>query len=101
MLWMSQVKPFGTLTVDTPDPLYSVRGSIAASKGSLAELGVLPILTSGFTLQLLASARLIDVNFSLKEDRALFGSVRKGEQCSSLLYFNYHQSSSTRRSCAV
>ena len=100
-LWMSQVKPFGTLTVDTPDPLYSVRGSIAASKGSLAELGVLPILTSGFTLQLLASARLIDVNFSLKEDRALFGSVQKGEQCSSLLYFNYHQRSSTRRSCAV
>ncbi|VDB96762.1 unnamed protein product [Peniophora sp. CBMAI 1063] len=76
-LWMSQIKPFGTLTVDTPDPLYSVRGSIAASKGSLTELGVLPILTSGFTLQLLASARLIDVNFSLKEDRALFGFVQK------------------------
>ncbi len=41
------------------------------------ELGITPIVTSGMIMQLLAGANLIDVDFSLKEDRALFSGAQK------------------------
>lgn len=43
------------------------------------ELGISPIVTSGMIMQLLAGANLIEVDFSLKEDRALFGGAQKCE----------------------
>jgi protein transport protein SEC61 subunit alpha len=43
------------------------------------ELGISPILTSGMIMQLLASANLIEVDFNLKEDHALFGGAQKRE----------------------
>ena len=44
------------------------------------ELGISPIVTSGMIMQLLAGANLIDVDFALKEDRALFSGAQKREQ---------------------
>jgi len=41
------------------------------------ELGITPIVTSGMIMQLLAGANLIEVDFSLKEDRALFSGAQK------------------------
>lgn len=41
------------------------------------ELGISPIVTSGMIMQLLAGANLIEVDFNLKEDRALFGGAQK------------------------
>jgi preprotein translocase subunit SecY len=41
------------------------------------ELGITPIVTSGMIMQLLAGANLIDIDFSLKEDRALFSGAQK------------------------
>jgi protein transport protein SEC61 subunit alpha len=41
------------------------------------ELGISPIVTSGMIMQLLAGANLIEVDFSLKEDRALFSGAQK------------------------
>lgn len=41
------------------------------------ELGITPIVTSGMIMQLLAGAQLIDIDFSLKDDRALFGGAQK------------------------
>ena len=41
------------------------------------ELGISPIVTSGMIMQLLAGANLIDVDFSLKEDRGLFSGAQK------------------------
>lgn len=43
------------------------------------ELGISPIVTSGMIMQLLAGANLVEVDFSLKEDRALFGGAQKRE----------------------
>jgi preprotein translocase subunit SecY len=43
------------------------------------ELGITPIVTSGMIMQLLAGANLIDVDFALKEDRALFSGAQKCE----------------------
>lgn len=41
------------------------------------ELGISPIVTSGLVMQLLAGSKIIEVNQSLKEDRALFGGAQK------------------------
>lgn len=41
------------------------------------ELGISPIITSGLVMQLLAGSRIIEVNQSLKEDRALFNGAQK------------------------
>ena len=41
------------------------------------ELGISPIITSGLVMQLLAGSRIIEVNQSVKEDRALFAGAQK------------------------
>jgi len=41
------------------------------------ELGITPIITSGMIMQLLAGANLIEVDYSLKEDRILFNGAQK------------------------
>merc|ERR1711988_894758 len=46
-------------------------------RGTLMELGISPIITSGMVMQLLAGSRIIDVDQSLKEDRALFTGAQK------------------------
>merc|ERR1712066_884768 len=43
----------------------------------MGELGISPIITSGMVMQLLAGSRIIDVDQSLKEDRALFTGAQK------------------------
>lgn len=41
------------------------------------ELGITPIITSGMIIQLLSGAGFIEVDHSLKEDRALFSGAQK------------------------
>lgn len=41
------------------------------------ELGISPIITSGLVMQLLAGSKIIEVNQSVKEDRALFNGAQK------------------------
>lgn len=65
------------MSSDSADPLYWMRVILASNRGTLMELGITPIVTSGMIMQLLAGANLIDVDFSLKEDRALFGGAQK------------------------
>ena len=65
------------MSSDSSDPLYWLRVIIASNRGTLMELGITPIVTSGMIMQLLAGANLIDVDFSLKEDRALFSGAQK------------------------
>ncbi len=56
-----------------------MRVILASNRGTLMELGITPIITSGMIMQLLAGANLIDVDFGLKEDRALFSGAQKRE----------------------
>ena len=67
------------MSSDSSDPLYWMRVILASNRGTLMELGITPIVTSGMIMQLLAGANLIDVDFSLKEDRALFSGAQKRE----------------------
>lgn len=65
------------MSSDSSDPLYWMRVILASNRGTLMELGITPIVTSGMIMQLLAGANLIEVDFSLKEDRALFSGAQK------------------------
>lgn len=65
------------MSSDSSDPLYWMCAALASNCVTLMELGVTPIITSGMIMQLLASANLIEIDFSLKEDRALFGAAQK------------------------
>ena len=73
----SQIPLYGIMSSDSSDPLYWMRVILASNRGTLMELGISPIITSGMIMQLLAGANLIEVDFSLKEDRALFGGAQK------------------------
>jgi protein transport protein SEC61 subunit alpha len=59
------------------DPFYSFRSIFAMEKATLFELGLLPVITSGFIWQLAVGLRLINVNLSLRSDRELFQSAQK------------------------
>ncbi|MCP4761188.1 MAG: preprotein translocase subunit SecY, partial [archaeon] len=77
-LIMSQVPLFGVkLTEERSDYFYWMRIILASSKNSLCELGIGPIVTSGLIMQLLAGAKIINVNMSDPVDRGLFTGVQK------------------------
>lgn len=54
-----------------------MRVILASNRGTLMELGISPIVTSGLVMQLLAGSHIIEVDQSLKEDRALFNGAQK------------------------
>ena len=54
-----------------------LRMMLASNKGSLMELGIQPIITSGMILQLLACAGILKVDQNDKEERDLFNSAQK------------------------
>jgi len=73
----SQVPLYGIMSSDSSDPFDWMRDILAFKRGTLMELGITPIVTSELIMQLLAVAKLIDVDFSLEEDRALFSGAQK------------------------
>jgi len=62
---------------DSADPFYWMRVILASNRGTLMELGISPIVTSGMVMQLLAGAKIIEVDQSSKEERALFNGAQK------------------------
>src|SRR5690349_20074800 len=62
---------------DSSDPFYWMRVILASNRGTLMVFGITPIITSGMIMQLLAGANIIEVDYSLKEDRILFGGAQK------------------------
>ncbi len=67
---------FGIMSSDSADPFYWIRVILASNRGTLMELGISPIVTSGLIMQLLAGAKIIEVGDSPK-DRALFNGAQK------------------------
>ncbi|KAF2238754.1 protein transport protein SEC61 alpha subunit [Viridothelium virens] len=76
-LVMSQMPLYGIVSSDTSDPLYWLRMMLASNRGTLMELGITPIISSGMVFQLLAGTHLIDVNLDLKTDRELYQTAQK------------------------
>ena len=72
-----QIPLYGIYKSSGSDPLYWLRVILASNRGTLMELGISPIVTSGMIMQLLAGSKLIDVDKKLKEDRDLFEGAQK------------------------
>jgi hypothetical protein len=68
---------YGIKPNDSADPFYWMRVILASNRGTLMELGISPIVTAGLVMQLLAGAKIIDVNQGVREDRALFTGAQK------------------------
>ena len=73
----SQVPLYGIRSSKSSDPFYWMRVILASNRGSLMELGISPIVTSGLVMQLLAGSKLIEMDNNSKEDRALFQGAQK------------------------
>lgn len=73
----SQIPLYGMQLLDSQDPLYLLRRMMASNRGTLMDLGLSPIITSGMIINFLKSLGLI--NFTgLKEDRILYDGLEKG-----------------------
>nr|QWE91219.1 Sec61 alpha 1 subunit [Placidida sp.] len=72
-----QVPLYGITVAKTADPFYWVRVILASNRGTLMELGISPIVTSSMVMQLLAGSKIIEVDQSSREDRALFQGAQK------------------------
>jgi len=72
-----QIPVYGIMTSKSADPFYWMRVMLASNRGTLMELGISPIITSGWVMQLLAGSRVIDVDHTLKEDQRLFYGAQK------------------------
>ena len=64
------------MSSDSADPFYWMRVILASNRGTLMELGISPVVTSGLIMQLLAGAKIIEVGDTPK-DRALFNGAQK------------------------
>lgn len=58
----SQIPLYGIYKSATGDPFYWMRVILASNRGTLMELGISPMVTSSMIMQLLAGAKLIDVD---------------------------------------
>lgn len=73
----SQIPLYGILTTNVQDHAEWLRILIASSRGTLMDLGTGPVVTASIIMQLLSSAKLIEPDFSIKEDKVLYDSMQK------------------------
>jgi protein transport protein SEC61 subunit alpha len=72
-----QIPIYGINRAQGADPFYWMRVILASNRGTLMELGISPIVTSGMIIQLLTGLKIIECNTQIKEDRELMESATK------------------------
>jgi len=72
-----QIPLYGIKSSKSADPFYWMRVILASNRGTLMELGISPIVTSSMVTQLLTGSKVIEVDHSVKEDKALFQGAQK------------------------
>ncbi|RLM59049.1 protein transport protein Sec61 subunit alpha-like isoform X1 [Panicum miliaceum] len=70
----SQLPLYGIHSTTGADPFYWMHVILASNRGTIMELGITPIVTSGMVMQLLVGSKIIEVDNSVREDRALLVS---------------------------
>ena len=60
------------MSSESADPFYWIRVILASNRGTLMELGISPIVTSGLIMQLLAGAKIIEIGDTPKERYGTF-----------------------------
>ena len=73
----SQIPLYGIYKTRDSDPLHYMRIILASSRGTLAELGITPIISSSFLMGFLRTLRIISFDPNIKEDRILFEQTTK------------------------
>ncbi|KAK9150620.1 hypothetical protein Syun_008929 [Stephania yunnanensis] len=73
----SQLPLYGIHSTTGADPFYWMRVILASSRGTVMELGITPLVTSGMVMQLLAGSKIIKVDNNVREDRALMNGAQK------------------------
>ncbi|VEU22661.1 DEKNAAC103371 [Brettanomyces naardenensis] len=76
-LVMSEIPLYGITSSDSSDPLIWLRMMLASNRGTLMELGISPIVTSGMVFQLLQGTQLLSVDMDNKQDRELYQASQK------------------------
>jgi len=76
-LAMLNIPIVGVPTEGGTDPFFAMRAILASQRGSLAELGIGPIVTAGLIMQLLVGSQIIKVDFTNSEERALYTGTQK------------------------
>jgi preprotein translocase SecY subunit len=74
---MSHIPLYGVVQGEGTDYYYWLRVILASNRGTLTEMGIGPIVTSGLIMQLLQGAKIIKVNMNDPTDRALFTGSQK------------------------
>jgi hypothetical protein len=72
-----QIPLYGIMSTESSDPFYWMRVILASNRGTLMELGISPIVTSGLVMQLLAGAKLLSMDQNDRTDRELFNGAQK------------------------
>ncbi|KAI6687179.1 hypothetical protein NL676_024007 [Syzygium grande] len=72
-----QLPLYGIHSTTGADPFYWMRVILASNRGTVMELGITPIVTSGLVMQLLAGSKIIEVDNNVREDRALLNGAQK------------------------
>jgi len=83
----SQIPLYGIYKSEGSDPLHWMRVILASNRGTLMELGISPLVTSSMIMQVLAGTRIIEVNQTVSNDKALYEGVTKCK-LNSLFYSN-------------
>jgi protein transport protein SEC61 subunit alpha len=73
----SQLPLYGIHSATGADPFYWMRVILASNRGTVMELGITPLVTSGLVMQLLAGSKIIEVDNSVREDRELLNGAQK------------------------
>lgn len=76
-LILSNIPLYGVSVEESTDYFYWLRVILASQRGTLTELGIGPIVTSGLIMQLLLGSRIINVNMADPYDRAMFSGAQK------------------------
>ena len=75
---MSALPIYGVATQQgQADPFEFLRTIMASQRGTLAELGIGPIVTAGLILQILVGSKIINVDMGDPEERALYTGAQK------------------------
>jgi protein transport protein SEC61 subunit alpha len=72
-----QIPLYGIKATNSADPIYWLRVIMASNRGTLMDLGISPIVTSGMVMQLLAGSKILDIDQNNKEQKELFSGAQK------------------------
>lgn len=72
-----QIPLYGVLRAEGTDPFYWMRVILASNRGTLMELGLSPVISAGWILQILVGLRLIEADMGVAEDKYLYSGAQK------------------------